>query len=226
VLLMKVLFFGDSICNGQGIAVHRGWVTRLSQSLSDLGQRLGTPIVVTNSSVNGRTTRQALESMPYEVQAHAPEVLIVQFGMNDCNIWDSDRGNPRVSPKAFGANLMEIIQRARTFGAKSIFLHTNHPTGRDQTPCPHTSVTYEEQNRAYNGIIRSVARSAGAGVFFNDIELVFHETMGGDRRRLLQLVLPDLLHLSEEGHDLYCNVVYPTIAGHIEHCLIARRAAA
>src|SRR5438034_624703 len=95
---MHVLFFGDSICNGQGIAIHKGWVPRLSAGLSELAAAAGRDLVVINSAVNGRTTRQALETMPYEVQSQAPEVLVVQFGMNDCNIWQTDRGNPRVSP--------------------------------------------------------------------------------------------------------------------------------
>jgi lysophospholipase L1-like esterase len=226
MLPMNVLFFGDSICNGQGIAIHKGWVTRLSRSLSELAQQFGESLVVTNSSVNGRTTRQALETMPYEVQQHAPEILIVQFGMNDCNIWESDRGNPRVSPSAFEANLREIITRSRTFGAQAIFLNTNHPTGRDQKPCPHSNSTYEAQNRLYNGIIRNVSRTAGSDVYFNDIEAVFHQTIAGDRQRLLRLVMPDLLHLSEEGHDLYFEIVHNPIAASVQRLFDARRAAA
>jgi lysophospholipase L1-like esterase len=197
---MNILFFGDSICNGQGIAIHKGWVTRMSQTLSELGQQFGASILVTNSSVNGRTTRQALETMPYEVQAHAPKVVIIQFGMNDCNIWESDRGNARVSALAFEANLLEIIARARTFGASAIFLNTNHPTGRDEKRCAHSTVTYEDQNRT-------------------DIEAIFLKTIGDNRQDLTRLVLTDLLHLSEEGHGLYYDIVYPRIADCVRRLL-------
>jgi acyl-CoA thioesterase I len=223
---MNVLFFGDSICNGQGIAIHKGWVTRLSQSLSELAARFGEALIVTNSSVNGRTTRQALETMPYEVQQRAPEILIVQFGMNDCNIWETDRGNPRVSALAFEANLREIIQRAHSFGAQIIFLNSNHPTGRDQKPCPHSALTYEDQNSQYNAIIRKVAQWTAATILFNDIETAFHQTTGGNRAQLLRYLLPDMLHLSEDGHDLYYDIVHPPIAACIERLLHARRAVA
>ena len=47
--MQKLIFFGDSICTGQYISIHKGWVSRLSESL--YGQ-----LVVLNSSVNGRTT--------------------------------------------------------------------------------------------------------------------------------------------------------------------------
>lgn len=207
---MNLLFFGDSICNGQGIAIHKGWVTRLSASLSNEAERLGDSLVVINSSVNGRTTRQALETMPYEVQQMKPEIVIIQFGMNDCNIWETDHGNPRVSPMAFEANMREIVQRVLTFGGQEVFLHTNHPSGRDQKPLAHCEVTYEEQNRRYNEIIRDLAAS-DPRVSLIDVESAFLKATNGDRDRLIRLIQPDLLHLSEEGHELYYNTVQPRL---------------
>ena len=209
---MNVLFFGDSICNGQGIALHKGWVPRLSAHLADIADELHKPLVVINSAVNGRTTRQALETMPYEVQSIGPEVIIIQFGMNDCNIWQSDRGNPRVSPLAFEANLREMIQRGVTFGAKAIFLHTNHPTTRHHTPMAHTTLTYEAQNRKYNDIIRRVAADSHPCVRVNDIAAAFEAAIGNDRQNVQTYVLADGLHLSNAGHELYFKTVQPRLS--------------
>ena len=128
--ICQLVFFGDSICNGQGVSIYRGWVTRLSAVAEALSGELGYEIIVVNASVNGSTTRQALERMPYEVQSHGVDILLVQFGLNDCNFWVTDRGLPRVSPEGFEANLVEIIQRGFHFGAKAVFLHTNHPIGK------------------------------------------------------------------------------------------------
>jgi acyl-CoA thioesterase-1 len=216
---VNVLFFGDSICNGQGIALHKGWVPRLSASLSELAAEYEKSVVVINSSVNGRTTRQALETMPYEVQSIGPEVMIVQFGMNDCNVWQSDRGNPRVSPRAFEANLREIIQRGVTFGARAIFLQTNHPTTLDHTPLAHSTVTYEAQNRTYNELIRHVAATSPTGVRITDIAAAFDAAMTGDPTAGERYVLPDGLHLSEEGHDLYFRTVYPGLSDCVRQLL-------
>ena len=68
--------------------------------------------------------------MPYDIQSHEPDLLLVQFGMNDCNFWESDRGNPRVSLDAFRANLREIYTRAFSFGVHNVIQLTNHPSGR------------------------------------------------------------------------------------------------
>jgi acyl-CoA thioesterase I len=209
---VKVVFFGDSICFGQGVSLHRGWVTRIAAKLSELTDDAGRELLVVNASVNGNTTRQALERMPYDVQSHGVDVLIVQFGMNDCNYWESDRGNPRVSVDAFAANLAEIVSRAVSFGARTVLLNTNHPTGRDQHREPFADKTYEESNRRYNEVIRHVAAThTERGVVLNDIEAAFDAATGGTRDALLELLLPDLLHPNERGHDLYYSVVQPAV---------------
>lgn len=216
---LRVFFFGDSICFGQGISIHKGWVTRISASLSKLGHQYQRDIVVINVSHSGNTTRQALERMPYDVQSQNPDVLIVQFGMNDCNYWETDRGNPRVSPKAFAANLEEIINRGFTFGVKRIFLHTNHPTLRDSSPMHHTANTYQLENAHYNQLIRDVANGQDERVILIDIESIFTSFARGNRECLGELLLPDFLHLSEQGHDLYYDTVFPVIQREIQEII-------
>jgi lysophospholipase L1-like esterase len=208
---IKVFFFGDSICFGQGVSIHKGWVTRISAHLNELSKNTGQDIIVVNASINGNTTRQALERMPYDIQSQQADILIVQFGMNDCNYWQTDQGHPRVSPKAFEANLEEIIARAFTFGVKKVILNTNHPTGRDQELMLHTTVTYQQSNERYNQIIRTIATQFNGRLKCNDVEAIFMRHTNNDRASLLRLLLPDLLHLSEEGHDLYFDTVYPSI---------------
>ena len=206
----RIAFFGDSICFGEGVSLHKGWVSRLSAMIGDSSLGGAHDIEVANFGVNGNTTRLALERMPYDIQSRHPEILIVQFGMNDCNHWETDRGVPRVSPSGFRANLEEIVTRGLTFGALKVFLHTNHPTTRDYL-LAGSDVTYEQNNERYNGIIREVAAAMGPSVALTDIELVWNEHVAGDRVDLDELLLPDKLHLSESGHDLYFDTVAPIV---------------
>ena len=210
---IKLFFFGDSICVGQHVSLHRGWVPRTSARLSELSKEYEVEVIVGNASSNGRTTRQALLQMPYEIQSQNVDLLIVQFGMNDCNYWQTDRGLPRVSPEAFKANLKEIVNRAFNFGAKRILLNTNHPTGLDQELMPFTDMTYQQSNEQYNQIIREVAEGSDSRMTLNNVEKAFKDYTKGNRKQLLDLLLPnpDLLHPSERGHDLYFDVTYPTI---------------
>lgn len=216
---LRVTFFGDSICVGQGVSIYRGWVTRVAGRLEQLAEETGSDIVVTNSSVNGSTTRQALERMPYDVQSHGVDILIVQFGMNDCNYWQSDHGLPRVSPESFAANLKEIVQRGIRFGAKRIFLHNNHPTTRHKPDMAYADRSYEASNRHYNGIVRRVSQSLPSAVEFIDIEAGFDAITGGQAPKLAGLLLADGLHLSTAGHDVYFDLVSEKIADSVASAL-------
>ena len=111
---MKLFFFGDSICNGQFVNINEGFVNKISNKLKKSKKK----IFVTNNSVDGRTTRQALEDMPFQIQRHKPEILYIQFGLNDCNFWLTDKGLPRVSLDSFKANLSEIIDRGMKHRSK------------------------------------------------------------------------------------------------------------
>jgi acyl-CoA thioesterase-1 len=211
---IKVFFFGDSICVGQHVSIHRGWVTRLSAELSILGEKHAANITVTNASGNGRTTRDALDRIGYELQSLHPDVVIIQFGMNDCNYWLSDKGLPRVSPRSFQANLEEIIHRAHHFGASHVFLNTNHPTGLITDLLPHTETTYQQSNIQYNEIIRNVSNVSAHQVQLNDIEKYFLDKTGNDPDHIKSYLLPepDLLHLNDDGHNLYFQLLYPVIS--------------
>lgn len=201
-------FFGDSICYGQGVSIHRGWVPRMAAELYELG------FSVANAAVNGDTTRLALERMPYEIQSHKPEALVVQFGMNDCNYWQTDEGLPRVSPRAFAANMEEIVNRGLAFGARCVFVHTNHPTTRLDDPMPGTGLTYQQSNEQYNQIIRETFADTDERIILTDIETAF-KRRAPTREALAELLLPDALHLSEAGHDHYLKIVAPVIKANL-----------
>ena len=206
---IRLVFFGDSICVGQGISIHKGWVTRISAMLEDMGHDVGQEMLIENASVSGNTTRQALERMAYQVQSHGVDLMLVQFGMNDCNHWESDKGLPRVCKEAFRANLQEIIARGRRFGARRVILNTNHPTTRTEVLMPGEELTYQQSNEIYNQIVRDVA--ADEKTILNDVEKHFFNEISEGKTQVSDCVLKDGLHLSEKGHDLYFKVAAPLI---------------
>lgn len=223
---LRVVFFGDSICVGQQVSPHRTWVARLAARLEQVAAAAGTGLLAVNASVNGNTTRLALERMPQDVQKDGVDVLLVQFGLNDANYWETDRGVPRVSPEAFAANLAEIVERGYRFGARQVVLHTNHPTARDQAPLPHFGQPYESSNRRYNAIVREVAARLSGRVELTDVEAAFRGRTGDRRERLLELLqpAPDWLHPNEAGHDLYLEVAGPPLERAVAAALAASRA--
>lgn len=208
---IRITFFGDSIFVGQGVSIYRGWVTKIAQYLDELGKETGREFLVTNASANGRTTRQALEDMPYSVQSNGVDILVVQFGFNDCNYWVTDRGLPRVSIGAYKENLREIVNRGIKFGAYRILLNNNHPTSRTKELMPHTTITYEESNQQYCQAVTSLAAELGDQVLFQDINGYFKKMLRQYPENSSKYILEDGLHLSAEGHEIYYELMRPII---------------
>ena len=216
---LRVTFFGDSICVGQGVSLYRGWVTQIAKKFEDMLAEQSERVLVSNASVNGRTTRQALEDMPYSVQYPGVDILLVQFGLNDCNYWATDRGLPRVSLGAYRENLREIVNRGMRFGAKTVFLNNNHPTTRCLHKMPETQLTYEESNERYCEEVRKLVADLPEQVVFHDVHQHFRELVAAGEARLEDLLLDDGLHLSARGHDVYYRLLAPAVISATERLL-------
>jgi len=132
---MKSLYIlSDSTAVGQFVTIHKTWPVLLSQHLEGR-------YIVQNVSRNGETSRQALERLVPDVLRYDPDLVYVQYGSNDANEWETDRGLPRVLPNEVYWNMISIFERCRKFGSEPI-LGSNH-TG------------------AYNSVISKVWNSYG-----------------------------------------------------------------
>lgn len=198
-----LVYMGDSITYGQYLDPALRWTSSIDRELARDFPGL---VRTLNQGISGDTTRIALERFPRAVQAHRPDVLTLQFGLNDCNRWDTDHGHPRVSESAFAANLREMIDRARIFGTEQIVLSTNHPTLRLDRIAG--GEPFETGNRRYNELVREVA--AETEVVLCDIAEAFATF---DDAELAELLLPppDTLHLSAEGNRVYAEAIWPYV---------------
>lgn len=216
---LNIYFFGDSIAFGQGVSICDTWVCKTAQYLKNHYEQKGIKTIVNNMSINGNTTRMALERMPFDIQSKEIDILVVEFGMNDCNYWETDCGCSRVSPMAFEANLEEIIKRAGIFKAQNVLLLTNHISGKNSETMPHTTITYQQNNEKYNEIIRKVASKNSDYVHLVDIEKYFQEEINkseSPEKQIKDHLLPDLIHLSPLGHEIYYRYFIPHLIEVIE----------
>jgi lysophospholipase L1-like esterase len=126
--------------------------------------------------------------------------------MNDCNCWLTDRGLARVSLSAFRANLNEMITRSFHFGTKGVILVTKTRSLKNKIML--SGERYEEANAKYCDAIREVG--AENRVVFYDIRKVFDSLTTRELEKLLR-PYPDHIHLSEEGHRFYADLIWPTI---------------
>lgn len=213
---VRVVCMGDSITVGQFISPSDRWTTLLEHSLkAELGED---SVEVLNQGLNGETTRGGLERFPVAVQALEPVVLTLQYGMNDCNCWQSDRGAHRVSIDAYRANLLEMIDRGRRFGIAEIMLITN-PRSLRRAPMVNGEA-YEDANARYAVAMREVA--AEAGVTLCDVREALSELTDSQLGPLL-LPPPDCLHLTERGHARYTQILKPHVLAAISSTVAVSR---
>ncbi len=167
---MRTVAFGDSVTYGEHVSPDQTWAVLCG---------------FIPKGVCADTTRLALERFPRDVQQSGASRVLIQFGFNDCNRWDTDRNLPRVSPHAFEANLREMVARAQAFQIEPVLVGTFR-TAKNSG--------YETDRRQYNDIIRSVAA-------FDNIELVDPEP------HIERGHLWDDLHLNREGHRVFADLV-------------------
>lgn len=205
-LLVTVVYMGDSVTFGQHVDRKQIWTTLVSERLAEEYRDTTVNILCLNRGVSGETTRMGLERFPGDVQNHRPDLMTLQFGLNDCNCWLTDLGLPRVSEAAFRANLKEMIDRARRFGAKHVVLGNNYPTLRYKVML--SGEPYEHANERYSKIVEELARETG--VHFCDTRRAFLSYSKEDLAGFL-LPFPDQLHLTVEGHRVYAECIWPFI---------------
>ena len=204
--LITLVHLGDSITFGQCLDPALRWTTLIERRLDEVYRDSPVLIHSINRGISGETTRMALERFPADVQNAYPDIVTIQYGLNDCNCWLTDRGLPRVSSAAFHANLVEMIMRAQRFGAKRIILANNHPTLRHKAML--SGERYEDANARYCEITRQVATETG--VILCDVRGAFAVYPPRQLESLL-MPYPDQLHLSAEGNGVYADVIWPLV---------------
>jgi lysophospholipase L1-like esterase len=193
-LIKKFYIFGDSICTGQLVNINKSWVNQLSLVIEkNFGNE---QFIIQNASCNGNTTRQALERMYYDVTSHWPNYLLIQFGLNDCNSWKTDRGLTRVSKMGFISNLEEIINKSLAYNVSHIFLCTNHLTNKNKD--------YDQINIEYSKAIKKLFKKIS--IKSKKITLIDNFSFWTKflkKKKLSDFLLSDGIHLNVEGHKLY-----------------------
>ena len=126
-----------------------------------------------------------------------------------------------MSPNSFIEKLNEIIIRIYASGAKKCFINTNHPTSKGLIT-KLRNINYEQKNKEYNTYIREVHTNFHKkyNLEIIDIENYWNKHITENSNLNSQnLLLPDGIHLSTRGHNLYKNIINKRIINYIEENL-------
>lgn len=110
-----VLVFGDSLSAAYRMNEEQGWVALLQAQIDE--QAL--PHRIVNGSVSGETTAGGLARLPAMLDAHNPDIVVLELGGND-----GLRGLPVPSIQQ---NLERMIELARDSGAEVLLVGMQIP---------------------------------------------------------------------------------------------------
>jgi lysophospholipase L1-like esterase len=217
---MTIVAFGDSTT-----APREGLERPYAQVLADELPRRGVPVTVINAGVPGNNTSQALARLDADVLARTPDLVIVQFGINDSmiDVWkDPPAVASRVSKPEFEQNLHEIVQKIRAQGGDVLLMTPNplrwHPVLRGLYGKPPYrlddpgGLTFILSD--YAQIVRDVAGAERVPLV--DVYAAF-AAYGREPGRTTDELLLDGVHPNDAGHKLVADLLLEPIARTYRH---------
>ncbi len=99
-----VLVLGDSLSAEYGLTRGQGWVALAENRLK--AQKVAARIV--NASISGETTTGGRTRLPQLLQAHKPDVVVIELGAND-----GLRGQPVAAAEANLRSMIEMAHKSR-----------------------------------------------------------------------------------------------------------------
>lgn len=224
---LRIVAFGDSTT-----AVYDDWVPSnvevYAQCLSRTLAERGIAVTVFNAGIGNTTTREGIARLDQDVRSHDPNLVIIQFGINDSWIdVDLGRTEPRLTREEFRNNLTAIISTLRQDGA-AIILMTPNPMRWDDpfyidafTQQPGLLDTGQERGidallDIYAQDVREVAKTTG--VMLVDVLAAFEDYGQQDGQSIDDLLLSgDGIHPNAQGQHLVCELLTGRIVTFFPH---------
>lgn len=177
----RIAVLGDSLSAAYGLERERdGWVALLQDRLADEGH----PHKVINAATSGDTTRQGLNRLADVLEAHDPEVLVVQLGGND--------GLRALPPAETRRNLSAIIEMGQSAGAEVLLVGIRLP--------PNYGPAYNER---FEALFHELADDYGIPLVPFLLEGI--ATDGG-------LMQDDRIHPNTDAQPKMLELVWPELA--------------
>ncbi|MBA4016050.1 MAG: hypothetical protein C0483_02560 [Pirellula sp.] len=115
---VRILFIGDSVTAGFGLGGRPSYVCLTAERL----QERGLNVEVLCNALDGADSGYLLKRYHRMVTAHDPDWVAFNVGLNDAL---PPEGRAPRSPAEFAANMLELIDRTTTLGARPILIVPN-----------------------------------------------------------------------------------------------------
>jgi lysophospholipase L1-like esterase len=206
---MRVLVFGASITQGFW-DTEGGWVQRLrhyydEKVIEEIPENRNF-LTFFNLGISGDRTKGIVKRIKAETEARIwprePFTFLISTGINDSPILD---GKNIYELSEFEADLKSILDTAREFSNKIMFIELTPCDEANTTPIPWGKYHYTNQRiQAFNDVTRKFCS-------YNNLPLIpifdgFKKTMDSGEK-----LFADGLHPNDAGHQLIFELVRPEL---------------
>lgn len=216
---LRIVAFGDST------TAPRGKLRVYSQILSEELAGAGSPVQIVNSGVGGNTTRNGLARFERDVVRHRPDVVIIQFGINDSavDVWRVPPATEsRIKLDEYANNLREMIRTLKDSGTHVILMTPNPLRWTTKLKDLYGKPPYDPTDQdgfnvtlqPYVNRVRQLAREECVKLI--DVDRAFHEFGKRDGQTIDDLLL-DGMHPNAAGHQLIAKMLTKELAEHVSN---------
>jgi acyl-CoA thioesterase-1 len=181
-----VLFIGDSVTAGHGIAAEKAYPHLLKKTLED---ELKKPVKIYNSSISGSTTMSAMQQLNWFIKAK-PQVMVLALGHND--------GLRGFELRLVEKNLDEVIVKAKESGTKVLLAGLRLPSNYGETYRKQFQQLYLDLAKKHQiGLVPFLLEGVGGNLLLNQNDQI-HPNEEGQKKiaeNVLRHLKPLLLEL-------------------------------
>ena len=218
---LRIVAFGDSttaqrVVAGKSLTVY---ALRLAQTIyadqtsNTIKNAKDTQVI--NAGVPGNTTQSARARFTRDVLAHKPDIVIIQFGINDAsvNVWKNPPATePSVSQVDFAANLSYFVLEARRRGVRPILMTPNPMRWTPELKGLYGKPPYApDEPDGFNVVLKTYAEAARQVAKKTDTPVVdvyaLFQAYGAEKNHSIDDLLLDGMHPNEKGHRFIADAL-------------------
>lgn len=205
---VSIVAFGDST------TAHRPGLTVYADLLPPrLTADCGVTVKVINAGVPGNTTEDARRRFPADVLERQPDLVIIQFGINDStmDVWkEPSVTHTRVAKKEYRKNLEYFVTEIRRQHGQVMLMTPNPLQWAEKMRLRYGKLPYHvDDSDGFNVTLRPFAQemrqvASELGVPLLDVMAAFDDAWRKDPGREL---LSDGVHPNQAGHQLVTDLL-------------------
>ncbi|WP_417392132.1 SGNH/GDSL hydrolase family protein [Gimesia sp.] len=210
---VTIVTFGDSTTATRGPLVVYSMI--LAQELP----AAGSPVKVVNSGIGGHTTQQAVARFEKDVLQHDPDLVVIQYGINDSavDVWrDPPATQSRVSVEQYAANLRKMIRQLKEKQLDVILMTPNSLRWIPRMQKLYGKPPYDPEDvqgfnvllKSYAAAVRKIAKEEHVPLV--DVYAAF-ENYDKQPNQAADNLLLDGMHPNTKGQKLVADLLLPQI---------------